>query len=110
MFVLWTNVALELEGLTPSCMGISMTRVAWMHGTFQNNFWNEHTFSEYMRKSCWLSTHQHFVLKNIPLNALGIPDITKVIGTKLGATGIDGLKSGFRVVAVYLCWYLTCFL
>ena len=50
--ILWMKVALSLEGLTYSCLQISVARVVWIYDTFENNFGIKHVLEKYLREDC----------------------------------------------------------
>ena len=48
ILVLWTKLASALEGLTHSCLEISLTRVISNLDSFENNFGIDHTYTKYL--------------------------------------------------------------
>ena len=57
------KVAFALEGLTYSCLEISIS-VVWTSDTFESNLRMNHKFTNYLKESCGLDFDEHFSFKN----------------------------------------------
>ena len=60
-WLLFANVS--INGLTHSCLEISLTIVVWNCDTFENNFEIKHILEEYLKGSCLLVSGLQFPFK-----------------------------------------------
>ena len=57
------DISPALEGLTLSCLDISLAKVVWNLDTFEANFGTTHRFKKYLKESCGLDFDQYFSFK-----------------------------------------------
>ena len=72
------GASLLIISTTQSDAQINLKNVVWSYENFENNFGMDKKMTKYLKKSCSLSSDQHFSLKRIPKELLIQTDIAYI--------------------------------
>ena len=96
---------------TPGMNGDICTNVVCTFDTFENYLGITLKFTKYLKKSCCFSSDQHFLFNFIFKKCFGHLDITKIVWSILGTTGLNRLnREGALLVHQAKKKNIVCFL